>query len=186
MFGRQRNVCHVSRFPDRLTVQTDERVLGGGGRRHISVPGRDRRTRKPVQNAVARLTRQPAGAYVPLSPAHYRMPSGKVGQQQTVDGDGGMTVVMRFAASARIAAVRRQLIRGVQHRVLVVPRQTRLRPACAKTTKQTGSSSVLRRASDGHVLRVRDEFRGENGTSERVCARSRVRKIITSEDVSRP
>lgn len=120
----------------RLTVQTDKRVLGSGGWRHISsVAGCDRRTRKPGRHAIARLTRQPAGASVLLSLAHYRMPSGQVGQQQTVDGDGrgGGTVVLLFATSAKIATVRRQLIRGVQHRVLVVPRQTGQRPTYAKT-----------------------------------------------------
>lgn len=82
-----------------LTVQTDERVFGGGGRRQIPIRGDDRRTGKASglgrRDTVARLARQPGRADRPL--AHYRMPTGQVGQRQTVNRHtGGRQTVDRL------------------------------------------------------------------------------------------
>lgn len=113
-------------------------MLGSGRRRRISGAGGQRRARVAKRGyAVARLTRQPGRAHGLRSLAHYRVPPGHVGQQQTVHGGrrrrtGGVPVARLVAAAVTAVIVGgQQLVRRVQHRVLVVPREPRPRPSCA-------------------------------------------------------
>lgn len=96
-----------------LTVEADERVFRGGGRRKISVAGYDGMTGGPGRghgrDAVARLTRQPRRARRPVPLAHYRVPPGQVGQRQAIYGRGARRTVapiLRLPAVAAAGVVR--------------------------------------------------------------------------------